>query len=249
MNMTSTSDGCPWLVYTYIIHKTMTTLPQIRRFVLVNHSRSRELEPYHGRAVRLFPDDPRVPFHGAFIDHEMRVRGLWPYLPYYADRPITLPIQWQEWIDAPGGDGGDGGDGRGGGSDGDGGAESEDDEMGSDLSLTTVLKTGQSGCDSNIIFRQQQQLPPIPLLLGSHARPVTSNKNPSIITFRDPIANPSEFEAVMRSARQQPNWKAAQIEGESWEGTAEENISKYQKIMHPPPEDLSQLLHGLTGKR
>ena len=38
---------------------------------------------------------------------------------------------------------------------------------------------------------------------------------PTEITLRDPIANPSELEAVMRSARQQPNWKAAQIEGES----------------------------------
>lgn len=41
----------------------------------------------------------------------MRVRGLWPYLPYYADRLISLPIQWQKWIlDAPGVDGGDGGE-------------------------------------------------------------------------------------------------------------------------------------------
>jgi len=78
----------------------------IRRFVLINHSREEELECYHGRAVHLFPDNPRVPFHGAFVDHEMRVRGHWPYLPYYADRPISLPIKWQEWIvDGPGDDG------------------------------------------------------------------------------------------------------------------------------------------------
>jgi hypothetical protein len=61
------------------------------------------LEPYHGRAVGLYPDDPRVPFHGAFLDQEMRVRGIWPYLPFYKDRPVALPFQWQAWInDVPG---------------------------------------------------------------------------------------------------------------------------------------------------
>jgi hypothetical protein len=36
-----------------------------------------------------------------------------------------------------------------------------------------------------------------------------------------------ELEAVLHFTCQQPNWKAAVIEGESWEGTAEENIVKY----------------------
>lgn len=71
----------------------------------------------------------------------MRVRGLWPYLPDFVDRAISLPIPWQDWIvDAPGGDGGgsgDGGDDRGDGDEG----ESEN----VDLSLTTVLKAGDSG--------------------------------------------------------------------------------------------------------
>ena len=51
------------------------------------------------------------------------------------------------------------------------------------------------------------------------------------IIFRDPMANPSDFEELMRSSRQQPNWKATVIEGESWEGSAEENIAKYQRVM------------------
>lgn len=165
------------------------------------------MDEYHGRAVRLFPDDPRVPFYGAFLDLEMGVRGLWPYLPYYADRPISLHIR--RMADAPGGDG----------DEEDYKVKSEDDNV----SLTTVLKAS----DSN------QQLPSAPLLL----------------TLKDTIANPSELEAVMRSSRQQPNWKAAQIEGKSWEGTAEANISKYQRIMHPPPENWPELIYGLTGKR
>ena len=203
-------------LHIYII-TLLTTFFQEKCFVLINHSRDEALEQFHGRAVRLFPDDARVPFHGAFIDHEMRVRGHWPYLPFFADRPISLPIQFQEWIvDTPGG--GHGGDGVIGNIHRKG--ESKDD-----LSMTTFFKTGG---DSNVIYRRfsEQQYT---------SSTVPQNKSPTTITFRDPIANPSELEAVMRSARQQPNWKAAQIEGESWDGTAEENISKYQRIMHPPP--------------
>jgi hypothetical protein len=59
------------------------------------------------------------------------------------------------------------------------------------------------------------------------------NKQPTTIVFRDPIANPSELEALMHSARQQTNWKATVIEGESWEGNAEENTAKYQRVMPP----------------
>lgn len=71
------------------------------------------MEEYHGRAVRLFPDNPHVPFYGAFLDHEMRARGCWSYLPDYGDRAISLPIQWQDWIvDASVEDGPDGGDNR-----------------------------------------------------------------------------------------------------------------------------------------
>lgn len=78
-------------------------VPSSNMFVFINHSRVGSLEQYHGRAVRLHPNEPRVPFHGAFLDQEMRVRGLWPYLPYYKDRLVNLPIQWQTWInDAPG---------------------------------------------------------------------------------------------------------------------------------------------------
>lgn len=45
------------------------------------------------------------------------------------------------------------------------------------------------------------------------------------------MANPSELEAIMRSARQQPTWKAAIIESQTWDGTAAENIAKYERAM------------------
>lgn len=169
----------------------------------------------------------------------MRVRGFWPYLPDYADRPISLPIKWQEWIvDAPG-DGGDVGDGGDTIEDGHE-EEREDDERGNIPSLTTVFKAGQPGYDSNSdILCQQQHCPSSSLLHEFHTQHLTSNVVPknekcSTITFKDPIANPSELEAVIHSSRQQPNWKAAQIEGQSWEGSAEVNILKFQRIMHPP---------------
>ena len=60
-------------------------------------------------------------------------------------------------------------------------------------------------------------------------------KKPTTITLTmDPITNLSELEAVIRSARQQPNWKVTVIKGESWEGTAEEDIAKYQRVMPLP---------------
>jgi hypothetical protein len=36
-----------------------------------------------------------MPFHGAFLIHEMRVRGFWPFAEH---RVIPLPIPWQTWI-------------------------------------------------------------------------------------------------------------------------------------------------------
>jgi hypothetical protein len=45
------------------------------------------------------------------------------------------------------------------------------------------------------------------------------------ITLTNPFANRAELEALRRSFAEQPNLKAAT---ESWEGTAEENIKKWQ---------------------
>ncbi|KAF8335494.1 uncharacterized protein EI90DRAFT_337948 [Cantharellus anzutake] len=74
-------------------------IPERRRFVFINHSQSEELEVYHGRAINLPEYDDRLPFHGAFLFHEMRVRGHWPL---YEDRAIPLPISWVHWIDEGG---------------------------------------------------------------------------------------------------------------------------------------------------
>ena len=229
------------------------------------------MEEYHGRAVRLFPDNSRTPFHGAFIDQEIRTRGRYPYQPAFADRLIELPIPWQTWItDVPGGDDGDvggGGDSEDGGDDADGRDDAmaenlEDDGEGAmtdDLSSPVVLKhqsqTGGREDNHNTSDRNIQSNAHSPLsLLGRpqlvrhqhqyhYIQDTTTDTGPAdklhtseketTIMFVNPMTNPSELEAVMRSARQQPNWKAAVIEGESWEGTAEENVAKYRQIMSP----------------
>ena len=70
---------------------------------------------------------------------------------------------------------------------------------------------------------------------GTTTRNLYDKKKTTTITFRNPMTNPSELEAIMCSAHQQPSWKAAVMEGESWEGTAEENTAKYLRIL--PPAD------------
>ena len=84
---------------------------QQTRFVFINHSRTTDLEGYHGRAINLHAGDVRLPFHGAFLIHEGRVRAHWPLS---RDRAITSPILWVPWINPGRGRGrGRGGNGRG----------------------------------------------------------------------------------------------------------------------------------------
>jgi len=220
-------------------------------FVFINHSRDDDLEQYHGRAVRLYPNDPRVPFHGAFLDHEVRVRGRWPYLPDYKDRPVNLPIQWQAWIkDVPNSTDGDGHD-EDGETKGDmDGGDDEDKEMGDDLSKTIGPEHDffQSNRHLALSSNTMQSSKPHPMKRPSTKGSVqTKQPKQLMMTFTNPFANPSELEAIMRSSRQQPNWRAAVMEGESWEGTAEENVKKYQRIMNPPPVDWPKVIGNLTG--
>jgi len=87
--------------------------------VLINHSQIHDLEVYHGRPIYLDECDDRLPFHDAFLFHEMRVRGYWPHR---ADRAIPLPIPGVQWLDD--------GDGRNHGGRGRGGRGGSNDENG-----------------------------------------------------------------------------------------------------------------------
>jgi hypothetical protein len=184
----------------------------------------------------------------------MRVRGRYPYIPDYADRPVSVPPKWQRWItDAP--DDGNGGVGESSGDSGDGGYDKGGDEgdegeyAGDDLSATVVL-TGSRRSDAQDrhdnsaenSFQvnehrsvshtpQLVQHRPTPNRAVTHDRDRPKKKNPTSIVFKNPMTNPSELEGIMRFARQQPSWRAAVIEGESWDGTTEENIAKYLRVL------------------
>ena len=42
----------------------------------------------------------------------------------------------------------------------------------------------------------------------------------------NPFTNPSALQALKESYAKKPNWKAAVMEGETWEGSADENAAK-----------------------
>jgi hypothetical protein len=134
-----------------------------------------------------------------------------------------LPIPWQSWItDAPSRDGGD--------------VEGEVDDRVEEERVEDERDEGEQTRDIKV---DNLSATALPTRSGEQDSDTTRNlhkkKKRTTITFRDPITNPSELEAIMRSARQQPSWKAAVIEGESWEGTAEENTAKYLQLL--PPAD------------
>ncbi|KAF5382142.1 hypothetical protein D9615_004426 [Tricholomella constricta] len=191
-------------------------VPEFQIFVLINHSRIEYMERFHGRAVNLDPDDPRTPFHGAFLIQEMRVRGRWPLL---RDRQIPLPILWQIWVrhsdvdhsQAHHGDGED----------------KEDDRMGE----------GNDSTSDNSAMLSPTPTPQSPSdQPTSHDDPNTSK---NFMTFTNPFANSVELDTLKRSFAVQPNWKASVMEGESWEGSAVDNIAKYRRHVPILNEDLN----------
>jgi hypothetical protein len=54
---------------------------------------------------------------------------------------------------------------------------------------------------------------------------------PRTLLLTNPFENVAELETLKCDFAQQPNWKASLVEGESWEGTTDENIAKWHKIM------------------
>jgi hypothetical protein len=175
-------------------------LAQFQRFVLINYSQMEDMERFHGRAVNLNPSDPRTPFHGAFLIHEMRVRGRWPLL---RDRQIPLPIPWQSWIPDPEVDLSQAHHGDG---------EDKGEENDSTLDINSVLSS-------------------MPAPQSSSDHPHDTNASGNFMTLTNPFANSVELDALKRSFAVQPNWKAAVIEGESWEGNAKDNTAKYRRLV------------------
>ncbi|KAH9982358.1 hypothetical protein BGW80DRAFT_1453270 [Lactifluus volemus] len=73
-----------------------------QQFIFVNYtgSLSRNLQPYHGKAVALDIQHQYAPFPSLFIIHEMRVRGSYPFQPTEPMMPDD--ITWQDWISSRG---------------------------------------------------------------------------------------------------------------------------------------------------
>jgi hypothetical protein len=201
---------------------------------LINHSNSPSLNAFHGRAIRLFPSDSRLPFHGAFLIHEMRVRG---HNPFAHDSRIPLPIGWQSWIGlAPDDDGGEDDGGDDGEDDGEDGGDEDnffktthpDMERHSRLT-TSMIHIPPS---SQGYYTQSRGISPQQPDSGNASFEYLQANPPSkFLTLGDPFANPAEMKALKRSFVEQPNWKAAIKEGEKWEGSSQENTNKYQGII------------------
>jgi len=168
----------------------------------VNHSQVSGLEEYHGRAININPDESRLPFHGSFLIQEMRVRGRWPFR---ADRPISLPIDWQKWVSA---------------------VDDDDDDHNNEQhgNPDPAERGGNDVPDSGFNHRRLNEDTSI-------SASAATRQEPQTFTPTNPFANPAELHAMKHSFSQQPNWKAAVVEGETWEGTAEDNIAKWQGLV------------------
>jgi len=214
-----------------------TPFTQSKRFCFVNHSQIPELEEYHGHAINLNADDSRLSFHGSFLIQEMRVRGRWPFRD---DRPISLPIEWQRWIPAPA----------------DPAAAADDDKNEQHGSPDPAKEVATR----DILPSAVVQMPP-PDSGFSHqplnedtsfsANPATPQQSRTV-TPTNLFANPEKLSAMKRSFSQQPNWKAAVVEGETWEGTAEDNVEKWQGLvgenLEGTAEDKIEKWQGLLGR-
>lgn len=194
-------------------------VPQSKRFVFINQSQLEAWEDFHGQVVNLHPSE-RTPFHGSFLMHEMRVRGYWPFR---EDRPISFPTPWTSNDD-----------------DGD-----DDEDMDDDNDDNENKVVGKAIRRHATTPRPLMQMGQTDDSLGStstsyqfdhsFATNAASDRKRKVKTFTmtptNPFANPAELKALKDSFAEQPNWKATVVEGETWEGTGEENIKKYQDVM------------------
>ncbi|KAF8342348.1 uncharacterized protein EI90DRAFT_2904177, partial [Cantharellus anzutake] len=182
-----------------------------RRFVLINHSQLEMLEVYHGRAINLSGNGDRLPFHGAFLFHEMRVRGHWPQR---RDRAIPLPVSGVHWINDDG-DRGVSGSGHGDG-------DARRGRRGRGRGRGRGGNGYNQGPGNNEAGGGR--------LLRSGGPVAGSSASGKVFIPTNPFTNPSALQALKESFAKQPNWKAAVREGTTWEGNADENAAKWRKL-------------------
>ena len=123
------------------------------------------------------------------------------------DRPIPSRIPRVPWIEAGGGGG------RGGSSAHIGRSRGNRGSRGSRGS-----RGGRGGRDPD----------------ARHLRsrgPVTGfSASGKIFTPTNPFANPATLQALKDSFAEQLTWKAAVVEGNTWEGNADENATKWRRL-------------------
>ena len=150
----------------------------------------------------------------------MRVRG---YHPLSEDRAIPLPIRWVDWLttdddDDNDGDDRDGGDGAGdGGDSGDGDGNNGDGGGGGKHGGQVSRGRGGNNETSRRLLRS----------CGPHPGSSASGK---AFIHSNRFTNPASLKALKKSFGKQPNWKAAVMEGTTWEGNADENAAKWRKL-------------------
>ena len=59
----------------------------------------------------------------------------------------------------------------------------------------------------------------------------SSGEQQQYLVLGNPFQDPELLESMRRQWQQLPNWKAATVEGLTWEGTAEENAKKYAELV------------------
>jgi len=161
-------------------------IPNLRKFVFVNHSNDPSFQQFHGKAIALDIRDRYAPFPSLFIIHEVRVRAFHPFQPAAPDLPINPP--WQDW-------------------------------MVSDSVL-------DSAPESRYFIRES---PPAGDYSGASQfqPPVTEGGGASGGGGMALALNADVIADILAATHSMPSWKACEVEGTSWTGTAEENIQKY----------------------
>jgi hypothetical protein len=66
---------------------------------------------------------------------------------------------------------------------------------------------------------------------SSTSKPPSTGTDQQYLVLGNPFQDPELLESMRRQWQQLPNWKAATVEGLTWEGTAEENAKKYADLV------------------
>ncbi|KAL1705604.1 hypothetical protein EV121DRAFT_203180 [Schizophyllum commune] len=92
-----------------------------------------------------------------------------------------------------------------------------------------ILQSGADGTNTSLFRREG---PPRRLYEDKTNRPSPVDIN-GLSGSKGPLAlNNDVLAKILAATRESASWKSAVVENTSWDGTAEENVKKYQDIMH-----------------